>query len=470
MSDHLAAVPEPGQPVRKVADYGQLSNYGLYRTGSYTQREYLRNLRGRRASEVYREMIDDDTVGAMIFAIDKILRRVEWDVEPTPTSDDGQVSDEDIARADFLRTCMDDLSHSWEAFIADALTMLPFGFSFMEIVYKTRETTDLTADATRRTRFPDGKIGWRKFVLVPQETIWDWQLDEYGGIQTAKQQTGWGGNIDIPIDKAMLFRTDYRSPTGTSVLRSAYSSWYRKKHIEAIEGIGVERDLAGLPVITADPDYYSRYSNELKNIARNIRVDEQMGVVLPVAYDDKGNPSVKLELLSSSGGKAFNTTEIINRYKRGIVTSLMMDIILLGQDKIGTQALASEKRDLSDTVLQAWLNEIGAVINDHAVPRLFQLNGESLDALPRICPGELRPTDVNEFAAALKDAAAAGFQLAGDPEVEQYVRRRLGLPLMMEEVQQQMTDDLLNPPEPPPMMPPPPGPEQPPVDEAAQDE
>lgn len=459
------------EPVAKAkADYSQLSNYGLYRSGSYFNWDYEQALRGRRASETYREMATDSTVGAMLFAIDKILRRVEWTVEPTGSADDGTVGDADIERADFLQTCLDDLSHSWEGFIADALTMLPYGFALVEIVYKTRETIDLAAPATKRTRHPDGKVGWRKFVLVPQYTVYDWQYDEYGGIQAAEQQTGWGGRIVLPIEKALLFRTDYRTPQGTSVLRTSFQPWYRKKHIESAEGIGVERDLAGLPVIYSDADYYQRYQTELKNIVRNIRIDEQMGVVLPVSYDDNGNPSVKLELLSSGGQKAFDTNAIVNRYKRDIASTLLMDLILLGQDKIGTQALASEKRDLSDTVLQAWLNEIACVLNDHAVPRLFQLNGEPLDHLPRICPGELRPTDVNEFFVAMKDAAAAGFMFAGDPEVEAEARRRAGLPAMPPELQERLQDEMVNPPEPPPMIPQPddviPGEEQDDEDDA----
>lgn len=425
------------------ADYGQLSNYGLYRQTGYVTREYQHNLRGRRASEVWREMTNDPTIGSMLFAIDKILRRVEWTVEPCASQDNGEVSESDVEQADFLQTCMDDLSHSWESFIADALTFLPFGFSFMEIVYKTRESTDLNTPANKRTRYPDGKVGWRKFVLAPQETITDWELDDFGGIQAAVQQTGWGSQTRIPIDKAMLFRTDYRSPTGTSWLRAAYAPWYTKKHLERIEAIGIERDLAGLPVIYADGDYYQRHETTLKDIIRNIRVDEQMGVTLPVAYDEHGNPSVKLELLGSPGTKTFNTSEIIGRYKRDIFNTLLMGLILLGQEKVGTQALASEQRDLSDTVLQSCLNEIACVLNDFAVPRLFQLNGEPLDHLPKVCPGELRPTDVNEFAVALKDAAAAGFMLAGDPEVEAEVRRRLGLPAMPPEMAQHMQTAIL---------------------------
>ena len=60
----------------------------------------------------------------------------------------------------------------------------------------------------------------------------------------------------IPIDKALLFRTKSRkdNPEGRSILRNAYRSWYFKRRIQEVEGIGIERDLAGLPVMYAPAD------------------------------------------------------------------------------------------------------------------------------------------------------------------------------------------------------------------------
>lgn len=57
----------------------------------------------------------------------------------------------------------------------------------------------------------------------------------------------------IPMSKAMLFRTESvkDNPEGRSILRNAYRSWYFKRRIQEIEAIGIERDLAGLPVIHA---------------------------------------------------------------------------------------------------------------------------------------------------------------------------------------------------------------------------
>lgn len=418
----------------RIDPFTELANSNLYGPQGFDRLEFLPQLQGRRQAELYREMAHGDAlIGAILFAIEMVLRRVEWTVEPGIADGAEGPSEADIERADFLNSCTLDMSHTFEELISNALTMLPFGHSFMEIVYKRRESPDPTVEAERRSRFADGKIGWRKFSLVPHETITDWSLDEHGGVRGAVQGGAYGATrVLIPIEKAVLFRTNARSPRGTSVLRSVVQAWYHRKRMQDLEGIGAERDLAGLPVFTVDVDVLSNSSRraEYEKMVRNLRRDEQEGVVLPGAVNDAGElkPLAQLELLASSGARQFDTSAIISRYSREIAVALLQDIVLLGHEKVGTQALASEKRDLSDTALQAWLNTLAAVLNTHAVPRLFALNGESLENLPVLQPGELRPTDVEEFAAALKDISTAGFTFTGDEDVEATIRRRLGLP------------------------------------------
>ena len=57
------------------------------------------------------------------------------------------------------------------------------------------------------------------------------------------------------MEKCLLFRTQTHknNPEGRSILRNAYRSWYFKKRIEEIEGVGIERDLAGIPIAYVDP-------------------------------------------------------------------------------------------------------------------------------------------------------------------------------------------------------------------------
>src|SRR6185312_8293265 len=99
------------------------------------------------------------------------------------------------------------------------------------------------------------------------------------------------------------------NPEGRSVLRGAYRSWYFKQHIETIEAIGVERDLAGMPIVYAPPEYFSPNApaeqkalfSQLKDLAVKTKKDEQMGVVFPLAYNKEGKEMFKFDLVKTSG-------------------------------------------------------------------------------------------------------------------------------------------------------------------------
>ena len=45
--------------------------------------EFLTELQGQKGIEVYKEMSEnDDIIGAMLFAIEMLMRQVTWDIEP----------------------------------------------------------------------------------------------------------------------------------------------------------------------------------------------------------------------------------------------------------------------------------------------------------------------------------------------------------------------------------------------------
>jgi peptide/nickel transport system substrate-binding protein len=138
------------------------------------------------------------------------------------------------------------------------LSMLIFGFSYHEIVYKYRKGD--SKDPTKKSKHNDGRIGWRKMPIRAQETLFRWEIDIDGGIQAMVQtDPSTGGTYIIPIEKSLLFRTSSQknNPEGRSILRNAYRPWYFKRRIEEIEAIGIERDLAGLPVAYLPPEYLS---------------------------------------------------------------------------------------------------------------------------------------------------------------------------------------------------------------------
>jgi hypothetical protein len=433
------------------ASAAEIGLSGLQRQGGYVYEEFLPQLKGDKAHKVYREMRDNDpVVGGVMFAIDMLLRGVTWRVEPASDKPE----DEEVA--EFVNGCLSDMSMTWADTISEITTFLPFGWSYHEIVYKRRAGHKNDDGAT--SRYDDGKIGWRKFAPRAQES-WDtWEFDDSTGDLKGMWQRAWPNydRVLIPIEKALLFRTvsNKNNPEGRSMLRNAYRPWYFKKRIEEIEGVGVERDLAGLPIAYVDPKILKSTAtpeekamlDHIKRLAINVRRDRQEAVVFPLVYDDSGNLLYKFELLSTGGTRQFPTDAIIARYNQQIAMTVLADFILLGHEKVGSFALSSDKTNLFGTALGTFLDGICEVFNRYAIPRLVRLNGWSDEQLPTLVHGDIEKPDLASLGQYLTALAGAGAPLFPDEKLDQYLREAASLPIN-DEVGEQQSDDA-GPPEP----------------------
>jgi len=424
--------------------FGETGVTGLRRAGGYVQEEFLPQLAGYRAIQVFREMRDNDpVVGAILYAIDKLVRQVPWRVQPAST----KLEDQKMAK--FLESCLDDMSTSWEDTISEILSMLAFGWSFHEIVYKRREGDN--RNSSKRSKYDDGYIGWRKLPIRSQETRQEWGFDEKGGIEGLYQSSPPSYTLTfIPMEKALLFRTttSKNNPEGRSVLRNAYRPWYFKKRIEEIEAIGIERDLAGFPVMYVDPDimrddapgWKQTIFNDYQDAVVNIRRDQQEGLILPAIYDEMGNQLYKIELLSAGGNRQFDTNQVITRYDQRIATTVLADFILLGQANHGSYALSSDKTNLFAVSIRTWLEIIRNVMNQHAVPRLFRVNGFNVEKLPELAYGDIETPPLTEIGTFIQQLAGAGAPLFPDDLLENHLRKMAHLPERRESAKGAMED------------------------------
>lgn len=415
---------------------GEIGDTGLVRYAGYVREEFLTKLAYPFAARVYREMRDNDPViGAILFAIEMLVRQTSWRVIPADGSMERQ------GDADFLSSCLIDMSHTWEDLLAEILSMLPFGYSFHELVYKVRDGD--SRDPSRRSRYVDGRIGWRKIPVRAQESLWRWQFDASGGVQAMEQRPPADYQLRvIPIEKALLFRpTSWKgSPEGRSVLRNAYRPWFHKKRIEEIEIIGIERDLAGLPVAEVPPQWLSSSATadektmlaSVKSLVTRIRRDEQEGVVWPRLLDEDGRELCILKLLSTGGRRQFDTNSVIQRYDQRIAMTTLADFVLIGHERVGSFALMSSKTSLFAVALGSYLDAIAEVFNRYAVPRLFAMNGCSFSVpLPRIAHGDIETPDLAELADYVTKLAGAGV-LFPTPDLEAHLRSVAGLPAVEE--------------------------------------
>lgn len=420
-------------------DLSELGSTGLRRAGGTVFEEFLSTLRGYRGARVYREMADNDPViGAILYAIEKVVVRLDWKVEPySDITDDGEVDETDIENAQFVYDCLNDMSDSWDATLQSILSMLVFGYSYHEIVYKRRLGME-QKDASKRSKYSDGRIGWRKFAIRAQETLMRWEIQEDGGIDGFHQiDPSGGGHHYIPIEKSLLFRTTSQknNPEGRSLLRNAYRPWFFKRRIEEIEAVGIERDLAGLPVAYVPPEFLAANATPeqiqvltaVQTIVQNIKRNEQEGIVFPTLYDEGGHKLFDLQLLSSGGTRQFDTDKIIQRYDQRISMTILSDFILLGHDRVGSFSLGVAKMDLWSMAVDAIATSICEVINNYAIPRLMKLNGMDVSRLPYLSFGDVSQvnlTEISDFVSKLVQAGA----LTVDPSLEDYLRSLGGLP------------------------------------------
>lgn len=408
-------------------DSKEIGRVGQRRYGGIFYEEFLSELRGRKGAEVFTEMSNnDETIGAILFAIEMLVRQASWSVEP------GGSTAKDREAAEFVKSCMDDMQQTWIDTISEILSFLTYGWSFHEIVYKRR--MGRTKDNRTSSKYDDGLIGWMKLPIRSQETLYQWEYNDQDNLIGMTQMPPPDfGLITIPMNKAMLFRTRSRkdNPEGRSILRTAYRSWYFKRRIQEIEGIGIERDLAGLPVITTpegmdiwdkDDEDMNAIRAGLEAMVKNIRRDSTEGLVLPFGYT--------FELTSTGGSRQFDTNSIIARYDTKISQTVLADFIQLGHESVGSFALSSDKTNLFSMAICAFLDIICQTFNSQGIPALIDINGDHFAGVtdyPRLTHGDIEDVDLATVATFIKDMTSIGV-IIPDESLEDYVRQLGKLP------------------------------------------
>lgn len=410
-------------------EYGRI---GQKRYAGIFYEEFLRELRGKKGIAVYKEMSEnDDVIGSILFAIETLIKGCSWDVQA------GGNTDLDDEAAQFVWSCMNDMTETWVDLIGEILSMLTYGWSAHEIVYKRR--MGRKNDPRLKSKYDDGLIGWQKLPIRAQDTLERWEFDDKDNlIGLTQMPPPLYNSITIPARKLLLFKTKNRkgNPEGKSILRNAYRSWYYKKRIQEIEGIGIERDLAGLPVMTAPPDVniwdasdpdMLKMRTEAEKYVRSIRRDSMEGVVKPDGWT--------LELLSSGGQRNFDTNKIIERYDTRMAMTVLADFIMLGHNGSGTYNLGTDKTQLFAVAVGSYLDVIAEVFNNKAIPDLIDMNGDYFNGItdyPVLIHGEIENRDLGVLGDFISKMIQAG-ALTVDEQLETYVRDAAKLPAKSDE-------------------------------------
>lgn len=397
-------------------------------SGGMVMQDFLTNLQHRRGIAVFTEMYyNDPTIGGTMFGIEQVLRQVTWDAEGV-----GDKDEKDKKAKQFLSENMQDMSHTWDDFICNAITFLPYGWSIFEKIYKVRRGDN--QNPMLSSKFDDGKVGWRKFAFRDQRTLDSWIFDEKGNNETLafvqRDPNSFSPLPPLPLSKSILLRTKPAggNPEGVSILRNAYRPWFFKKRIEEIEGIGIERDLAGLPKLTPPEDFdwedeaNADALNWAKEVITHIRRDEYEGLLMP-------GPDWTFELVSAPGQRQFDTVDIINRWDKRIALTMLAQFMMLGMERVGSFALVKALADIWFTAIDGYVRSIEATLNQSAVRELFSLNPEFKGIeLPKIKGTRINIPDLADLSKMLDVVSKNGLVDLTDVEIQNTLLRALRFP------------------------------------------
>ena len=411
---------------------------GLRHHGGILDEEWHKLLRGRRKNKVFREMADNEVIiGGTLYAIEMLLRQTKWRVEPADDSPEAGRAKE------LVETAIEDVGlgqGGWGMVQSELLTMMTFGWSWLEKVYKFRRGMSTGADMLR-SKENDGMIGWGKLPLRAQESLFRWHLGPHGEILGWEQHPETGGvraSIDIMRPKGLHFRlrAHKNNPEGYSPLRPLFLSYYNAKSMRNTEAIGTYRNLAGVPDMQLPQSLMAPNANAAakaerrrwEQFVRRLYHGEMAGIVRPTEDMPDGSATgYKLQFLSSSGRGSNDTDVPIKRYESRMAMGLMSQFLLLGQDKVGSYSLSSDQTDLFATGLGTVLDVRDEQFNCEAIPELVLINGFPVELAPTIEHEDIEKEDIAKLSAALSSMTSSGV-IVPDDELDAWAREKIGAP------------------------------------------
>lgn len=418
------------------------------RFGQIRADEFINELKGKRGIKKYREMRDNDaTIGAVMYATEQILRDVPRIVEPSDKKNEKAVE-----MAKWLETVFDDMEHSLDDHISEALSSLTYGFAVFEPVYKIRGGPKFV-DPKRKSKHTDGYYGIRKLASRAQWTIDQFKVDQKtGNILGVFQEQAVNETNFIPRDKLVLYRTTTvnNDPAGRSILRNAYKSYVFLNTMQTTEGIAVERELNGIPIIRIPSDYLAEDATDeqiairqmAERIGRDLKFNEQGSIVLPSdvwILDDKisAHRLVDVELIASKGTRNISIDPIIRRYQHDIARSVMAEFLMLGSSSTGSYALSKSKTDIFLRSVESYINTIYDILNEQIVRPLWEMNGFDIELMPTLKAGDVAPHDLDALGSYLRNLNGADINLTNQTDIIDALLANAELPLLDRDLYEQ---------------------------------
>jgi hypothetical protein len=397
--------------------FREIGTAGIPQWGGRLEERYLPSLRGAAGIEKMAAILRKEPAAFTAHRL-VLLSAAPATWKAVPASDTGP----DREAADFLDSCLADMSHSfWEA-VKFALSAQAFGFADHEIVWKRRQGREQGNQAG--SAFDDGLVGIRKLAVRRQETVDRWETDANGGYQTMVQRDPSNyREIKVPIVKLLHFigGDDRGSWEGLGWLEPAYKMAHQLDNYEIIQGVGWQRSFTGLPVFRWKESPDPNDIREAKSIGEGLAVNEMQYVALP-------GTMVDFELVSVANVNAGELRALINQLRWEIMGLVAVTFMRLGSTESGSRALSQPLIELYTRGVDASLDMVSEVLNRHMIPRLFDANPGQFTGMtdyPQITHSSITklPLEALSYLGSLQT-----FLATAGPEDSIWLRELVGMP------------------------------------------
>lgn len=411
--------------------FGEIGNPYVKAIAGIVREEERKELRFPRSLKTYDEMRQNATIAAGLTVNEVFLTKSLMNMK-IEAGDPNSAKSVEYAKA--LSWNLKNLKdQTWYDVITGIISYQQYGFSWLEKVYEKAKSDSYPYPYKIKKLAPRSQKSIKSWIFSKEaRTVtgleqWPETLLQ-NPYQQFMQTTSYGTSpIKIPRNKVLLFSWDNKTnnPQGISPLNGCYRAYKELTLIASYEVTGVAKDLSGVLVLRVPTDIINKAaedptSEEAKSLqmlqknAASVHAGDQTYMLLgsdTIDGSGAGKYSYDVTLQGVEGGsKSYKTTELIQERKKQILDSLGVGFLNLGNDGVGSYALASGKQSLHAFYMERHLLFIKSVLENDLFKQLAEINGVKLteDEMPKIKFGDLDEPDLDLISKAIQRIGSVG--------------------------------------------------------------
>lgn len=327
---------------------------------------------------------------------------------------------DDSSQADIIRQFVEwqlfSAGGPWLRLLSQIMKMVRDGYQVFEPVWELREWSAKGANRRQYTSL-------KKLAVRPTSTISDIQYDDHGDLLYMVQQAIGAQfksrEVFLPAEKLLVFTFDQNGGDirGESILRPAYSHWYMKQKLYAIDAVAKERHGIGVPDIELQPGFTNKDVAAGKQLGANLRTNEK-AYILRTTTMKVGFAEIKTQPVNALDSAIHHDMMIM---KNILVQWLNTDT------SSGGRATSASMMDMFMKAMRYLGNYICEMINYYLIPPMVGYNFD-VDTFPKLCVRNIgEAKDLQMWGSAMSNLINAD-AIQVDDETEQFIRRVTDVP------------------------------------------